>query len=156
VEDLMGHFLSDLDRSRDPVNKLMEWYEKTGYIVRELPKNEQEYGDFSVTLLDVTVNIEVKFDEMSGKTGNLCFEMSNGSKLTGIMTTKADKVYYVVPNGGTQRVYVFDTEKLRAFIIDPANVTVKNGGDKRKFVLALAKVTKVMEADLPEEVFELA
>jgi hypothetical protein len=33
---------------------------------------------------------------------------------------------------------------------------VKNGGDKRKFVLALAKVTKVMEADLPEEVFELA
>ena len=152
----MGHFLSDLDRSRGPVDKLMEWYEKIGYTVREFEKDEQQYGDFCIMKDGDSVNIEVKFDEMSGKTGNLCFEMSNGSKLTGIMTTKADKVYYVVPNGKMQRVYIFDTEKLRAFIIDPANVTVKSGGDKRKFILALAKITDVVEADLPEEVFELA
>lgn len=152
----MGHFLSDLDRSRGPVNKLMEWYEGVGYDVREFERSEQEFGDFSISKDGETTNIEVKFDEMSDKTGNLCFEMSNGSKMTGIMTTKADKVYYVVPNGQTQTVYIFDTEKLRQFISEPANVTVKNGGDRRKFILALAKVQTVVDAGLPDEVFELA
>ena len=153
----MGHFLSDLDRSRGAVNALMEHYKAIGHAIHELEgKDEQQYGDFRITIVEDHVNIEVKFDEMSAKTGNLCFEMSNGSKMTGIMATKADKVYYVVPNGTAGTVYVFDTQKLREFISDPANVTIKNGGDKRKFVLALAKITKVVEAGLPEEVFDLA
>jgi hypothetical protein len=135
----------------------MSHYKALGVAIHELEgREDQQYGDLRITLTEDHVNIEVKFDEMAAKTGNLCFEMSNGSKMTGIMATKADRVYYVVPNGDGATVYVFDTEKLRAFISDPANVTIKNGGDKRKFVLALAKATKVVEAGLPEEVFEIA
>jgi hypothetical protein len=90
------------------------------------------------------------------RSGNLCFEMSNGKEMTGIMSTPAAKVYYVVPQEDrSHKVIVFNTEKLRAWIQDPTNVTVKNGGDKKKFVLALAKIEKIIEAGLPEEVFEI-
>jgi len=153
----MGHFLSDLDRSKRAVSALLAHYKEMGTAIRELEgKEEQKYGDLRIVLQEEHVNIEVKFDEMAAKTGNLCFEMSNGSKMTGIMSTKADKVYYVVPNEASATVYIFDTEKLREFISIPSNVTIKNGGDRRKFVLALAKITSVIEADLPEEVFDLA
>lgn len=152
----MGNFLSDLERSRNAVNSLMKYYREIGHAIHELEgREEQQYGDFRIVLQEDHVNIEVKFDEMASRTGNLCFEMSNGSKMTGIMATKADKVYYVVPNGESGTVYVFNTEKLRDFICDPMNVKIKNGGDKKKFVLALAKISDVVDKDLPEEVFEL-
>lgn len=153
----MGHFLSDLERSKRAVNALLEHYRTIGHAIRELEgKEEQKFGDLRLTIEEDHVNIEVKFDEMAAKTGNLCFEMSNGTKITGIMATKADRVYYVVPNDEAAIVYVFDTEKLREFISNPANVTIKNGGDRRKFVLALAKIHAVVDSGLPEEVFEIA
>jgi hypothetical protein len=92
---------------------------------------------------------------MAKRTGNLCFEMSNGSRNTGIMETEADKVYYVVPGKGCKVVFVFDTEKLRSYITEPGNATIKNGGDKGKFVLALVSVTKVVGDGLPEEYFSI-
>lgn len=153
----MGHFLSDLQRSRHAVNVLLQHYKAIGYVVRELEgKEEQKLGDLRLTIQEEHINIEVKLDEMAGRTGNLCFEMSNGTKMTGIMTTQADKVYYVVPGKESAMVYVFDTQKLREFISEPSNVTIKNGGDKRKFVLALAKIQDVVDSGLPEEVFEVA
>lgn len=153
----MGHFLRDLERSKSAVKKLIEHYKSIGHLVRELEgKDEQEHGDFRIMLTDMHVNIEVKYDEMAAKTGNLCFEMSNGTKMTGIMATKAHKVYYVVPNGEAVTVYVFETEKLKDFISKPENVKIKNGGDRRKFVLALAKIEHVIDSELPEEVFEIA
>ncbi|TFH22782.1 hypothetical protein E4G67_03970, partial [Candidatus Bathyarchaeota archaeon] len=105
----MGHFLSDLDRSKRAVSALLAHYKEMGTAIRELEgKEEQKYGDLRIVLQEEHVNIEVKFDEMAAKTGNLCFEMSNGSKMTGIMSTKADKVYYVVPNEASATVYIFD------------------------------------------------
>lgn len=152
----MGHFLRDLDRSKRAVNALLEHYKAIGHAIRELEgKEEQKFGDLRLTIEEDHVNIEVKFDEMAAKTGNLCFEMSNGSKMTGIMSTKADMVYYVVPNKEAATVYVFDTKKLRDFISEPSNVTIKNGGDRRKFVLALAKIQAVVDSELPEEIFEI-
>lgn len=152
----MGHFLRDLDRSKKAVSALLRYYKEVGHAVRELEgKDEQKYGDLRLVLQEEHINIEVKFDEMAAKTGNLCFEMSNGTKMTGIMTTKADRVYYVVPNEEAATVYVFDTEKLREFISNPDNVTIKNGGDKKKFVLALSPIHAVVDSGLPEEIFEI-
>jgi len=149
----MGHFLSDLERSRVAVNLLMKRYRADGHVVREFEtKEEQKLGDFRI---DDSFNVEVKFDEMAAKTGNFCFEMSNGSKMTGVMTTPADKIVYVLPDGDKYRAYVFNPTKLRAFITDAANVIIKNGGDRKKFVLALAKIAKVVDANLPEEIIDL-
>ena len=153
----MGNFLRDLDRSKSAVNALMEYYESKGFKVEELVgKAQQKHGDFAVTMEDGdVVHVEVKFDMYAKRSGNLCFEMSNGSKETGIMTTLADKVYYVVPTDEGARVFVFDPEKLRTYIQDPTKVTIKNGGDKRKFILALAKITSVVEDELPQDVFDI-
>lgn len=153
----MGNFLRDLDRSKSAVNSLMEHYRAQGYTVKELVgKDEQEYGDFTVDFSACPSNIEVKFDMYAKRSGNLCFEMSNGSKPTGIMTTLADKVYYVVPTDEGAKVFVFDTEELRTYIQNPGNVKIKNGGDKKKFILALAKITDVIDNGLPQEVFDIA
>lgn len=152
----MGHFLSDLQRSRVAVNVLMDRYKSLGFDVKELlTKDEQRSGDFSITEDDTVLNIEVKFDEMAAKTGNLCFEMSNGSRMTGIMETMADIVMYAVPYEHGFNVYVFRTQELREFITNPQNVIIKNGGDKKKFVLALAKITSVVDSNLPNEIFDI-
>ncbi len=154
----MGNFLRDLDRSKAAVNALMEHYKAEGYTVGELVgKEDQKMGDFWYRLLPEhdDICVEVKFDMYAKRSGNLCFEMSNGSKPTGIMTTMADKVCYVVPTDEGARVFVFDPEELRTYIQDPTKVEIKNGGDKKKFVLALAKMTSVVEDGLPQEVFEI-
>jgi len=155
----MGNFLRDLDRSKVAVKALMEHYKAEGYTVGELVgKEEQKMGDFWYHLLpeqDDTC-VEVKFDMYAKRSGNLCFEMSNGSKATGIMITEADKICYVVPSEDVYTVFVFDPEKLRAYIQDPSKVKIKNGGDKKKFVLALAKMTDIVHDALAEEVFYIS
>lgn len=155
----MGNFLRDLDRSKGAVNALMEHYKTEGYTVGELVgKEKQKTGDFWYRLLPEhdDVCVEVKFDMYAKRSGNLCFEMSNGSKETGIMITKADKVCYVVPSEDIYTVFVFDPEKLRTYIQDPVKVKIKNGGDKKKFVLALAKMTDIVSDNLAEEIFYIS
>ncbi|MBV1928826.1 MAG: hypothetical protein KUG81_04875 [Gammaproteobacteria bacterium] len=151
-------FRRDLAISQIAVDLLLDYLaDEQGYNTLELEgKEAQKQGDITIEKDGVFTNIEVKYDMYAKRSGNLCFEMSNGKKMTGIMTTPAAKVYYVVPqDGGSHKVLAFDTEKLRAWIQDPVNVTIKNGGDKKKFVLALAKIEKIIEAGLPEEVFEI-
>ena len=151
----MGHFLSDLDRSKEAVELLKKKFEADGYSVRELPKEEQKNGDLEIHQFDQFENIEIKFDIMAGRTGNLCFEMSNGTRMTGVMETRADRIYYVVPEGTHKKVFVFDPEKLRTYLKTSPNVTIKNGGDKKKFVLALVQIAYVIGDDLMEELFIL-
>lgn len=148
----MGNFVRDLAMSKEAVNAIMDILRERGHNVKELPKERQKEGDIEV---DEDRTIEVKFDMYAKRSGNLCFEMSNGKKPTGIMTTQADDVYYVVPNGVGKYVYTFDTEKLREYIQKPENVIMKNGGDKRKFSLALVPIEKILKDELPESVFKI-
>jgi hypothetical protein len=151
-------FQRDLVISQIAVDLLLDYLaDVQGYNTLELEGIEaQKQGDITIEKGGVFTNIEVKYDMYAKRSGNLCFEMSNGKEMTGIMSTPAAKVYYVVPQEDrSHKVIVFNTEKLRAWIQDPTNVTVKNGGDKKKFVLALAKIEKIIEAGLPEEVFEI-
>jgi hypothetical protein len=153
----VGNFRRDLAVSQLAVNALITYYEKAGHAVKELEgKEEQKKGDFSVELCGIKANIEVKFDMYAQRSGNLCFEMSNGSKPTGIMTTQADLVHYVVPKKEGYTVYVFKTSELRDYIQDSSKVKIKNGGDKKKFILALAQIDAIMLDELPTEVFEIA
>ena len=153
----MGSFQRDLAISQVAVDLLLDHLADNGYNTSELEGREaQKQGDITIEKDGFFTNIEVKYDMYAKRSGNLCFEMSNGKKMTGIMITPAERVYYVVPQKGrSHKVLVFDTEKLRAWIQDPDNVVIKSGGDKKKFVLALAKIDKIIECGLPEEVFEI-
>lgn len=150
----MAHynFRADLAASHEAVHAIMAWLEDKGHDVEELPKDRQIEGDIEV---DGEATIEVKFDLYAKKSGNLCFEMANNKGPTGIMTTQANSVYYVVPNGTGKNVFVFDTEELRTYIQKSENVTIKKGGDKKRFHLALVPITKIEADKLPTETFKI-
>lgn len=152
----MGNFRRDLALSQAAVDVVMNHLEDRGYEVSELNGREaQKLGDVVASKDGHSHSVEVKYDIRARRSGNLCFEMSNGTKLTGIMTTPAAKVYYVVPQRKGHKVFVFQTEKLRAWIQNPENVVIKNGGDKKKFVLAIAKIAHVTESGIADEIFEV-
>lgn len=142
----MGHynFRKDLEESKVAevvIKKFLEGkHEKP---VLPLPRERQ--GDGDLDLGDFTV--EVKFDKMAASTGNLCFEMANGSgKLTGIAATKAKYVYYVVPQSSGYTIYEFEVDGLRAFLFDKSNagkLRVVNGGDRRAYSLMLLSIENV-------------
>lgn len=150
----MGSFVRDLRRSKEAVQALMDHYREDDIVVGELEgKENQKKGDFFFEAFGKKTNVEVKFDMYAKRSGNLCFEKSNGTKATGIMTTAADCIMYVVPSDDAYMVFVFDPKKLRDYIQNSPNITIKNGGDKKKFVLALAKMTDIMADKLPNKVF---
>jgi len=146
----MAHysFKRDLAMSQEAVELVMNYLIDNDISCHELEgKKEQEHGDirsYPNGFDSEPVDIEVKFDVMAEKTGNLCFELSNGKKLTGMLGTKANEVYYVVPDGTSRKIYRFMIDSLRTYILEPSNVTVKMGGDKKKFSLALVGVDKIV------------
>ena len=148
----MGNFRKDFASSLEAVDAIIEDFRSRGHDVEELPRERQIEGDIEI---NGEKTIEIKFDLYAKRSGNLCFEMSNGKKPTGIMTTQADEVFYVVPNGTGKNVFVFDTEELRSYIQVPGNVTIKKGGDRRKFDLALVAITKIEEDELPKRTFKI-
>jgi len=150
--NIMGNFRKDFASSLEAVDAIIEDFRSRGHDVEELPRERQIEGDIEI---NGEKTIEIKFDLYAKRSGNLCFEMSNGKKPTGIMTTQADEVFYVVPNGTGKNVFVFDTEELRSYIQVPGNVTIKKGGDRRKFDLALVAITKIEEDELPKRTFKI-
>lgn len=115
----------------------------------ESPTSEK-HGDFQV--LDVKngmvpVNVEVKYDILAEKTGNMCFEFTNGKgTLTGILSTEADVVAYLLNNKSDYLLYMFCKNQLKSFLTDEVNtkfIRIVNGGDKKKFTMALAPVHKM-------------
>lgn len=154
----MAHynFRKDLAASHEAVHAILDALQAQGHIARELPKEEQDFGDIGVLNgFGEEDFIEVKYDLYAKKSGNLCFEMSNGKKLTGIMVTKADNVYYVVPYEGGKKVFVFQTKALQSYIQNPSNVTMKKGGDRKRFDLALVSIEKIVTDGLPVLMFNI-
>ena len=148
----MGHysFLRDLEESKVAVNVVKVYIEKLykemGSVVTitELEKARQKEGDIEIADdCGGKFTVEVKYDMMAKKTGNLCFETHNiKGKLTGISSTEAEEVYYVVPDETGYMLYMFNTKKLKSYLFDAANTSkfrsVK-GGDRWSTFMLLVK-----------------
>ena len=156
-------FLRDLAESQVAVDALLDFLIDRGYVAHELEgKKEQRNGDIRFYPngdMDNPMDIEVKFDKRSQRSGNLCFELSNQKGLTGISITKADRVAYVCPNRDrSMDVFLFVTTELREFLFDTKNaskVTIKNGGDGKRFSLALVKKHTIIEEKLAVEEWKI-
>lgn len=152
----MGRFLSDLDRSREAVELLIDHFIDENFVAYELEgKEEQKFGDICLEQAEQIINVEVKYDIMAARTGNLCFEMSNGKKPTGIMTTKADRVLYVVPRKGFKEIFEFDPKELRKFIKGLPKKSIKKGGDGWRFKLAIVPIDNIIEKNIAIRKFEI-
>ena len=148
-------FLRDLAESQVAVDVLLDFFIDRGYVAHELEgKKEQRNGDIRFYIdgdFDRPMDVEVKFDKMSKRTGNMCFELSNQKGLTGISSTKADRIAYVCPVDGGFDVFLFEPTTLRNFLFDTSNassVKIKNGGDGKRFSLALVKMDTIIEEKL--------
>lgn len=145
-------FLKDLEGSKKGVEVVRRWYEKTEADnspsnISELPRPLQHKGDLLISYADGGEKyIEVKFDKMSLKTSNLCFETSNGSKPTGIMLTQADVIAYVSPiNDFTYKIFLFHLEALKAYLTSSPKAKLKRGGDKKKFSMYIVSIQDILE-----------
>lgn len=106
---------------------------------------------------DIIHTWEVKYDIMAAKTGNLCFELSNGKKGTGLLSSAATYVIYVVPTEvkGEYNLFTFQRSWLinKLFLMslekDKALRIVK-GGDDNRFLLALISINDACELLNPE------
>jgi hypothetical protein len=109
----------------------------------------QKHGDFQ--LIDkkngnLPVNIEVKYDILAETTGNMCFEFANGKgEYTGIMSTQADVLTYVLNNKGDFSLYLFVPTIIKQYLFESNSpyIRIVNGGDKKKYSMALAPVLEV-------------
>lgn len=147
----MAHysFLRDLKDSMVAVSLIAEKYRSLGYTVEELDKKSQHLGDLKVYKDGAVEHHEVKFDIMAADTNNLCFEVANSKgELTGIASTHADVVDYVVPapDRSSFRIFKFSTEALRNYLYDANNaskVRQVNGGDKKKYSMILCSISTI-------------
>jgi len=89
--------------------------------------------DVSFQLGKSNKTVEVKFDAMAVKTGNLCIEYHNSKqdKPSGIDVTKADIWCHIVLDGDNPTVWITSVAKLRSYIQNNEPMKkIKNGGDK--------------------------
>lgn len=158
----MGNFLRDLAESQKAVDLVMDALLEDGYSALELNGREnQKLGD--VVFLDKetgsNVYLEVKYDKMSRRTGNLCFEVANDRGKTGICKTGACRIAYVCPlKNGCHKVYVFNTVALREYLFNPNNsskVRITYGGDDNRFMLCLVKKHNIENDQVYDEVWTL-
>lgn len=159
----MAHysFLKDLEASKKGVDVAIAHFQKDdGVNIRTLPKAEQSKGDFEVNYINTSyppLYVEVKLDIMAGRTGNLCFEVDNGKKATGILATQADKIVYVVPktDGATYKLFVFGKDNLLAYLSDNSNsgkFRLVRGGDRGRFGMVLVPIETIEKDSIAEEV----
>lgn len=151
----LGNFLKDLDSSKKGVQVAANIARKLiGGEPEELDKPNQIYGDFKIS----GRHIEVKYDMYAKRSGNLCFEISNGKGPTGIFKTLSDHVYFVVPQENGFRVFDFNRERLVKWLQDDNNSThwvEKSGGDKKKFKMRLVKISAVVALGLCDNNIEV-
>jgi len=143
-------FVKDLKDGNLAEEVVAEFYREMEYDVETLERARQIEGDLEVSGKGKKpFTVEVKFDRMAKDTGNLCFEVTNKKgDLTGIAKTQADVVVYIVSKDEQSvNLFTFDTEKLRAYLYDTANVEkirqVK-GGDKKAFTLMLVSIDNIL------------
>jgi hypothetical protein len=140
----MGSFKKDFEVAKKAVEVVRKLFEAKDCKVRELGREEQIFGDLEIIGADKSSFHEVKFDMMAEKTGNLCFETHNGKGLpTGISTTKADVIDYVVPTNGGMRIFSFESAKLKDYLFGGKAHKVVNGGDGRKYSMILVPITQI-------------
>jgi hypothetical protein len=156
----MGNFLRDRAQSEVAVEFVLDWLIDRGITAHELEgTKEQKSGDIRCYLdgdLEKPVDLEIKYDMMSERTGNLCFEVSNGKGMTGVCKTNADKIVYVCPDRKKKELtlFFFHPETLKSYLFDTLNsskVKIKKGGDGRKFILAIVNKQTIIDDKICSE-----
>lgn len=150
----MAHynFKRDLAQSKTAVEIVKQYFTEDGADeIEELQKESQHKGDILVIYKAgppdkwIKLYVEVKYDIYAARSGNLCFETSNGKKPTGIYATEAEVIHYVVPYEDHYTIFMFDAEELREYLATSTKVVKKRGGDKKRFEMDLVSISDLTD-----------
>ena len=91
-----------------------------------------------------SVHVEVKYDKMANKTGNLCFEMfDHKGEASGIFATKAHLMVFVL---NKDIMFEFDVPSLKNFVkehVRSKRYRILKGGDGNAFEMMLVPITEI-------------
>lgn len=93
--------------------------------------------DIKIQKKRTSYTIEVKYDVMAERTGNMCIEFYNSNKNahSGINGTLADLWCVVLPDGEHKTLWITSTDLLRSYIkLNTPLRIVENAGDKNATV----------------------
>jgi hypothetical protein len=92
------------------------------------------------TSIEFETKYEIKADRLSYKTGNVCIEIANCGRPSGITSTKSDYWGYFVIKPDGYDLYLIPTEELKQ-MVNPKNYKVIRGGDGKKSELILIPIS---------------
>lgn len=106
--------------------------------VRKIKRFQENDVDFLVTAADKETMkyIEVKTDFKADLTGNLVYELTTSGNVGCFEKTKADYIYYYLPN--SQTLYVINAIKLRAFVKSKGYELVKMGDSAEGYLVPIS------------------
>lgn len=140
--------------AEDMVAKIME---SSGFICKPSPPKTQEF-DILCESNSVSFSIEVKYDIMCERTGNIAIEYwnSKSNKPSGINATKATFWCHVI--GGSNEVWINTVENVKKILIEKKPLrTICSGGDKNSDMLlynkdvfceSMFRIDNINQADL--------
>jgi hypothetical protein len=159
------YFLKDLEESKVAVCIVRQYLKEVhngvnNLEITELQRARQNEGDLEIkSSCGLSYCVEVKYDIMAKKTGNLCFETHNAKgKLAGIFSTEAEEIHYVVPSDSGFSLYTFKTESLRTYLYNEDNISkfkVIKGGDRRATSMILVSIETLTEDKVPHSTEEI-
>lgn len=100
------------------------------------------FKDYDISSLSGDVLLEVKMDTLSATTGNVACEFSYKGEPSGLSSSKADSLVFVIPLRGELWAYEVDTRNLKAELAQKRFV---RGGDLRASELKLLPVDTLRE-----------
>ena len=92
------------------------------------------------TSIEFETKYEIKADRLSYKTGNVCIEIANCGRPSGITSTKSDYWGYFVIQPDGYDLYLIPTEELKQ-MVNPKNYKVIRGGDGKISELILIPIS---------------
>ncbi len=131
--------LKELDKGKEGESLLTDLLTKAGYICEPSPRATVGY-DILCKLCPKEFKVEVKYDVMASKTGNVALEYwnSKSNKASGITATTAHLWCYVI--GAEKEVWLTHVDKLKMFMqsAKPVKIIYK-GGNKNSDMLIYNK-----------------
>jgi hypothetical protein len=131
--------LKELRQGEEGQNLLIDRLAKAGYLCSLSPPRTIGY-DVICQLPPKTFTVEVKYDVMSTRTGNIAVEYWNSkqNKPSGITASTSNLWCYVI--GSEKEIWLTPTSKLRLFVQNEKPVkSIENGGNKNSNMLIYEK-----------------
>ena len=142
-------FHSDLAVAEKTENKIAKFFQDRN--IRFLDKSYNNEYDIKIQEPSgVIYTIEIKEDFMCKDTNNIAIEYESRGKKSGILTTKADYILYVVhePSEHTN-IYIIRTNKLKGLLVQGKYIRKVVGGDKGSFTRSY-----LMSLDITKQYFK--